>query len=185
MSLAGDKISFTAKGTSKDFSWHIHQSYFPGGGGSIDISEDGKTLSVTSANGGSENNFTRYFASTQGLVSSIVIEHESLVNFQGYNSCIFSLRVPRICDEDGDTIANQIDTDSDGDGCPDASEGSDHFILSDLDNEDRLNSAIDNKGIPTYAGLSGQEKGASQNTQQIDPDCTACTPTAPKLIKLK
>lgn len=98
---------------------------------------------------------------------------------------IYSLRVPLICDQDADNIANLLDTDSDGDGCPDAAEGGANFILSDLDHEDRLNSAIDLNGVPTFAGVNGQDKGDSQDSQKIDPDCSACTPEAPKLIKLK
>ncbi|MFK7948775.1 MAG: SdrD B-like domain-containing protein [Saprospiraceae bacterium] len=63
------------------------------------------------------------------------------------------------CDYDGDGIPNDLDLDSDDDGCPDAIEGTASFTNSNLQN-DRLTGGIDSDGVPTVAN-GGQGAGAS------------------------
>ncbi|MGB0861924.1 MAG: CshA/CshB family fibrillar adhesin-related protein [Saprospiraceae bacterium] len=68
------------------------------------------------------------------------------------------------CDTDNDGIINQLDPDSDGDGCPDAIEGGGSFVTTDIDNNDRLTGGVDANGVPTVATASGQTIGSSQNS---------------------
>ena len=51
-------------------------------------------------------------------------------------------------DTDGDGIFNHLDNDSDGDGCPDAIEGGDDIILSQLDSNSEIIGAQDSNGVP-------------------------------------
>jgi hypothetical protein len=64
-------------------------------------------------------------------------------------------------DTDGDGIPDYLDTDSDGDGCSDAIEGSMSFSTSQTSGG-RLTGGVDSHGIPLLAG-TGQGIGTSQN----------------------
>ena len=75
------------------------------------------------------------------------------------------------CDLDGDGIANEFDLDSDGDGCPDALEGSNSFSLTDIEN-DTLTGGVDENGVPTVA-YGGQSMGGSQDSTA---QASACSP---------
>ncbi|WP_420573733.1 gliding motility-associated C-terminal domain-containing protein [Kordia sp.] len=72
---------------------------------------------------------------------------------------------------------NNKNTDSDGDGCPDAVEGTASFTTADLDGDDSLGDIVDTNtssasyGVPTIAG-TGQGIGGSQDGL----DMTACNP---------
>ncbi|WP_369822724.1 beta strand repeat-containing protein, partial [Spirosoma sp. 209] len=94
-----------------------------------------------------------------------------------------------LADTDGDAIANQLDLDSDGDGCPDAVEGGGPFKLTDLVSStmaggnsgtgfngsspspvnQNLGTTVGATGIPTVAG-TGQTLGISQT-----PGLNGCT----------
>lgn len=71
-------------------------------------------------------------------------------------------------DTDNDGIADHLDTDSDGDTCPDAVEGGGSFTKNDLDANNRLagpvdtNSSSPSYGIPLAVG-SGQAVGSAQD----------------------
>lgn len=76
-------------------------------------------------------------------------------------------------DTDNDGIADHLDTDSDGDTCPDAVEGNGSFTKNDLDANNRLAGAVDTNplspsyGIPLAAG-TGQAVGSStDNTLRL------------------
>ena len=75
------------------------------------------------------------------------------------------------CDTDGDGIPNHLDTDSDGDDCPDAIEGGSIFNTAYLDNDDMLTSDVDANGIPLVAGSNGQSVGQSQNNGAQSAEC--------------
>ncbi|WP_425235645.1 hypothetical protein [Ulvibacterium sp.] len=71
-------------------------------------------------------------------------------------------------DTDNDGIADHLDTDSDGDTCPDALEGNATFTKNDLDADNRLAGVVEtnplspNYGIPLAAG-SGQTVGSARD----------------------
>lgn len=77
------------------------------------------------------------------------------------------------CDTDGDGIPDRLDLDSDNDGCPDAIEGDGNISQSQLDADGRIIGGVDENGIPTVVGSSGQGIGQSQNAA----DFSACCPS--------
>jgi hypothetical protein len=101
----------------------------------------------------------------------------------GYNMTLFEVRfLPPAdnCDTDGDGLDNPFDLDSDGDGCPDALEGSGSMTSNDLVLDSNLNgggtsininlgTAVDAQGIPTVSGE--QLKGNSQNAGTQSGSC--------------
>jgi hypothetical protein len=127
------------------------------------------------------------------LVSSITINS---TNINSGDSVAFSLFALKTCDTDQDGISNDLDLDSDGDGCPDAIEGSANFTSANLFNSsmsggntggsyigiagpvsNNLGNTVGNTpttmGVPTIAG-TGQAVGGSQiatnNSQCLDSD---------------
>ena len=104
-------------------------------------------------------------------------------NGVGYNMTLFEVRfLPPAgnCDTDGDGLDNPFDLDSDGDGCPDALEGSGSMTSDDLvldNNLDggstniniNLGTAVDAQGIPIVSGE--QLKGNSQNAGTQSGSC--------------
>ncbi len=90
-------------------------------------------------------------------------------------------RVQIDCDIDGDGIPNQLDLDSDNDGCLDAIEGGANITTSQLVNAGGVlsvgtgsaaanrnlcanNTCVDANGVPNIVGASGQSVGDSQNS---------------------
>ena len=104
-------------------------------------------------------------------------------NGVGYNMTLFEVRfLPPAgnCDTDGDGLENPFDLDSDGDGCPDALEGSGSMTSDDLVLDRNLNggstdisinlgTSVDTQGIPTSSGQ--QLKGNSQNSGSQSSSC--------------
>ena len=74
-------------------------------------------------------------------------------------------------DTDNDTITDDLDTDSDADGCPDALEGSGAFTYADIDANNRLTAAVNASGLP---GGSAQGVGTTQNPALQDDECDGC-----------
>ena len=79
-------------------------------------------------------------------------------------------------DTDGDNIPNYLDVDSDGDGCPDAIEGSASFDNASIQ-DNALSGGVDADGIPIVATPAGQDVGDSQDAGTQSADC-ALTITA-------
>lgn len=101
----------------------------------------------------------------------------------GYNMTLFEVRFlpPQgNCDTDGDGLDNQYDLDSDGDGCPDALEGSGSITTDDLvldENLDggstniniNLGTTVNAQGIPIVSGEQLKENSQIVGTQS--PSC--------------
>lgn len=81
-------------------------------------------------------------------------------------------------DTDGDGILNMYDTDSDGDGCPDAIEGAASFTGANLGANNRLSGGVDANGIPVLAGALGQQPGTAYQA-----GVNACDPIAYPVAK--
>ena len=127
------------------------------------------------------------------LVSSITINS---TNINSGDSVAFSLFALKTCDTDQDGISNDLDLDSDGDGCSDAIEGDAAFTTSNLVNSSmpggntggsytgtagpvtsNLGNTVGNTattmGVPTIAGTGqgvGGSKIATLNNQCLDSD---------------
>ena len=107
------------------------------------------------------------------MVSSIVITSSGLVAQDRTNYSIFG---KKICDLDLDGIPNQLDLDSDGDGCPDSREGAGDYnptatasgpIASQTPNTNFGTASNTTTGIPTAVG-TGQAVGQSQDASKND-----------------
>ena len=77
----------------------------------------------------------------------------------------FPARIVSTCDLDGDGLFNEVDLDSDNDGCPDAIEGAGSFTVADITN-DTLTGGVDANGVPTVAA-GGQGIGSSQDANSV------------------
>ncbi|MFV0607301.1 MAG: DUF4347 domain-containing protein, partial [Niabella sp.] len=77
-------------------------------------------------------------------------------------------------DTDFDGLSNDIDIDSDGDGCPDALEGDYGFLWSNLNGSMRLNSPVDASGSPTISGAP-QGIGTSKLAGTQSTECNTCS----------
>jgi gliding motility-associated-like protein len=75
-----------------------------------------------------------------------------------------------VTDTDSDGILNSFDSDSDGDGCPDAVEGSADFKLTDVNGDGLLVGAIDANGVPLAAN-GGQNVGSSADENVKSNEC--------------
>jgi hypothetical protein len=94
------------------------------------------------------------------LISQIsLVSSGAATDFIAYN--LFSVDY---CDDDGDGMPNQFDTDSDDDGCPDMLEGSGEFSLTSF------TGGVSATGLPTGVG-SGQAIGSSQNSSVLSKSC--------------
>ncbi|MBB5269987.1 LamG-like jellyroll fold domain-containing protein [Algibacter amylolyticus] len=111
-------------------------------------------------------------------------EASSIENYSVIDDFRFSVEACKSQDTNSDGIPNHLDTDSDGDGCPDALEG-DALIseigYSDLSGNSQITGGVDGNGIPTTAN-GGQGIGTSaNNTQQAD-ECSTCDSNNPNYV---
>ena len=67
-----------------------------------------------------------------------------------------SYSTPCTIDTDNDGFYNDLDVDSDGDGCADAIEASGNFGYNDLDANNQLKGGVDSNGIPIVVSPVGQ-----------------------------
>lgn len=97
--------------------------------------------------------------------------------FVGNNGHADDIKLRISSDADGDTLSNQVDNDSDNDGCFDAIEGGGNFTLADLDANGRLTGGVNAFGVPNVA-LSGQTSGGSYVASQL----TITTPPTDRTV---
>ncbi len=95
------------------------------------------------------------------------------INSSGAQAVAFGLWLR--CDTDANGIVDNLDTDSDGDGCPDALEAAGSFNSADLDGDKSLGDTVDTNpasasyGVPTVAG-AGQATTADVTAVGSDAD---------------
>ena len=120
MNRSGDRFVWEALGASDGFTWVVNNAVFPGGGGSATVSGDGKTLTIEAGAGTGSANQAEFYVSTSGTLTGINVSLETIATLSGViNAAQFSLRIPLLCDADGDGIINDLDLDSDADGIAD------------------------------------------------------------------
>ena len=120
MNRSGDRFVWEAVGASEGFTWVVNNAVFPGGGGSATVSGDGRTLTIEAGAGTGSANQAQFYVSTNGTLTGINVSMETIATLTGViNAAQFSLRIPLLCDADGDGIFNDFDLDSDADGIAD------------------------------------------------------------------
>ena len=82
---------------------------------------------------------------------------------------IFGLVCNNDTDEDG--VPNYLDLDSDNDLCPDALEGDEDLVYDDLLDNNTINDAVDECGVPIVFSPQGQGVGTSTNPNQLSDSC--------------
>jgi len=105
---------------------------------------------------GKEGNIVLRFEGTFTELNFDYLNDETYVNF-AFGADFFSL-----CDFDQDGITNDLDLDSDNDGCPDSVEGSLGFDYDAVNAQGVLTGGVDANGVPLVAN-GGQEVGSSAN----------------------
>ena len=80
------------------------------------------------------------------------------------------------CDTDGDGIPDYLDTDSDNDGCPDATEGANHYTTtatltggSNGGSSGNLGTTVNANGIPIPPGIVGGSTGQTTTSDVLIP----------------
>ena len=115
--------------------------------GSTNITGAG-TKTITYIN--TETSSVNALYSTTGYSPTITASAVTINSKQGLG---FAVRL--YCDTDNDGVPSLLDTDSDGDGCPDAMEGGDNISYSMLDAAGSINVAADGVTTPVIVDSQG------------------------------
>ena len=126
----------------------LHQRNFEPGKPNIAVDKTARTITASEG---------FVIVRLEGVLEEVRFDYNA---FENYVNFVFGAGIFGPCDYDGDGITNNLDLDSDNDGCFDAVEGSALLKLDAIDSEGRLLSAVDDNGIPVVA-QGGQQYGAS------------------------
>lgn len=115
---------------------------------------------LTPINGNSFNSIVWYSAGTNTVTVTQSIDGPTYITGYGVGY------KKSFCDPDGDGISNELDLDSDGDGCPDALEGTGSVAYTQLNPDTSISGAVDSNGVPVLVGGNGQQIGNSQDASR-------------------
>ena len=149
------------------------------GTGTVNNTTGVGTNTITYNSTEDNNNFPVFSTKGIGLTISTNLSFAHNVPTGSRQGAAFAIRV--YCDTDSDSIPNYLDLDSDGDGCPDAIEGTGGFANANLVDSSmsggntggsytgtagpvikNLGNTVDANGVPTIAN-GGQGVGSSTN----------------------
>ena len=125
--------------------------------------------------------YTVYFNTESFDIASFIM-YNDMEGGLGNDLAIDDIKIRSICDTDGDGIPNELDLDSDNDGCSDAIEGAGNFTATQLTTASgtistqtpnlNFGTAVDPvTGIPTIVGNAGQGIGNAYNAAINDCKC--------------
>ncbi|GEM_PF-5876620 len=122
----------------------------------ITLSNNNKTVTYINTQNNSATNVGPVNALYQTTGVGVTI-NASAMGANSNQGIGFAVRL--YCDTDGDAVPNFLDTDSDNDGCPDATEGANRYATtgslpggSDGGSTANLGTNVNTNGIPTVAG---------------------------------
>ena len=103
------------------------------------------------------------------VTSNTITINQGVVGPTYISGQIFGLVCNNDTDEDG--VPNYLDLDSDNDLCPDALEGDEDLAYNDLLDNNTINDAVDECGVPIVFSPQGQGVGTSTNPNQLSDSC--------------
>ncbi|MFY0481076.1 DUF11 domain-containing protein [Flavobacterium sp. PLA-1-15] len=93
---------------------------------------------------------------TSGLLGTANIQEITpVVNATNYMPSANPKPGACLSDIDADGIANYLDNDADGDGCPDAREGDENVLPANIDGNGRITGGVNSNGIPNLVNSGG------------------------------
>jgi hypothetical protein len=81
---------------------------------------------------------------------------------------VFNAQIRTYCDTDQDGLTDNLDNDSDADGCSDAIEGGASFTAANTDINNQLTGGVNVNGVPLVAGTAGQTIDKSTKATRIN-----------------
>ncbi|TAD87238.1 MAG: hypothetical protein EAY75_06310, partial [Bacteroidetes bacterium] len=87
-----------------------------------------------------------------GTYSSISFDYTVAEDYANFN---FGANFSSPCDTDGDGLIDALDNDSDNDGCPDAREGDENVLASQIDANGRITGGLNANGVPNLVNSGG------------------------------